>query len=130
MKKRIFAGLLTLVMAFTLLPVSALAEAGDWDPLTDPKDVDGSLVGNKTFTASDTLQTGRDGQLKVMPIYQVTSGYTTTTYNAMAYCGAEAASSDTDVVEVKQTDDGKQDIVIGTWEGGRYHQFLLHLQPE
>ena len=121
MKKRIFAGLLTLVMAFTLLPVSALAEAGDWDPLTDPKDVDGSLVGNKTFTASDTLQTGRDGQLKVMPIYQVTSGYTTTTYNAMAYCGAEAASSDTDVVEVKQTDDGKQDIVIGTWEGGDFH---------
>lgn len=121
MKKRIFAGLLTLVMAFTLLPVSALAEAGDWDPLTDPKDVNGSLVGNKTFTASDTLQTGRDGQLKVMPIYQVTSGYTTTTYNAMAYCGAEAASSDTDVVEVKQTDDGKQDIVIGTWEGGDFH---------
>ena len=121
MKKRIFAGLLTLVMAFTLLPVSALAEAGDWDPLTDPKDVDGSLVGNKTFTASDTLQTDRDGQLKVMPIYQVTSGYTTTTYNAMAYCGAEAASSDTDVVEVKQTDDGKQDIVIGTWEGGDFH---------
>ena len=121
MKKRIFAGLLTLVMAFTLLPVSALAEAGDWDPLTDPKDVDGSLVGNKTFTASDTLQTGRDGQLKVMPIYQVTSGYTTTTYNAMAYCGAEAASSDTDVVEVKQTDDGKQDMVIGTWEGGDFH---------
>ena len=121
MKKRIFAGLLTLVMVFTLLPVSAMAEAGDWDPLTDPKDVDGSLVGNKTFTASDTLQTGRDGQLKVMPIYQVTSGYTTTTYNAMAYCGAEAASSDTDVVEVKQTDDGKQDIVIGTWEGGDFH---------
>ena len=121
MKKRIFAGLLTLVMVFTLLPVSAMAEAGNWDPLTDPKDVDGSLVGNKTFTASDTLQTGRDGQLKVMPIYQVTSGYTTTTYNAMAYCGAEAASSDTDVVEVKQTDDGKQDIVIGTWEGGDFH---------
>ena len=121
MKKRIFAGLLTLVMAFTLLPVSALAEAGDWDPLTDPKDVDGSLVGNKTFTASDTLQTDKDGQLKVMPIYQVTSGYTTTTYNAMAYYGAEAASSNTDVVEVKQTDDGKQDICIGTWEGGDFH---------
>ena len=121
MKKRIFAGLLTLVMVFTLLPVSAMAEAGNWDPLTDPKDVDGSLVGNKTFTASDTLQTDRDGQLKVMPIYQVTSGYTTTTYNAMAYCGAEAASSDTDVVEVNQTDDGKQDIVIGTWEGGDFH---------
>ena len=121
MKKRIFAGLLTLVMVFTLLPVSAMAEVGNWDPLTDPKDVDGSLVGNKTFTASDTLQTDRDGQLKVMPIYQVTSGYTTTTYNAMAYCGAEAASSDTDVVEVKQTDDGKQDIVIGTWEGGDFH---------
>ena len=120
MKKRIFAGLLTLVMVFTLLPVSALAEAGDWDPLTDPKDVDCLVVGNKTFTASDTLQIGRDGQLKVMPIYQVTSGYTTTTYNAMAYCGAEAASSDTDVVEVKQTDDGKQDIVIGTWEGGDF----------
>ena len=121
MKKRIFAGLLTLVMVFTLLPVSAMAEAGNWDPLTDPEDVDGTLVGTKSFTAATTFQTGKDGQLKVMPIYQVTSGYTTTTYNAMAYCGAKAASNNTDVVEVKQTDDGKQDICIGKWEGGDFH---------
>ena len=123
MKKRIFAGLLTLVMVFTLLPVSALAEAGDWEQnlFNDFQSAYGTLVGTKSFTAATTFQIGKDGQLKVMPILEVPSGYTTITYNAMAYCGAKAASSDTDVVEVKQTDDGKQDIVIGTWEGGDFH---------
>ena len=123
MKKRIFAGLLTLVMVFTLLPVSALAEARDWEQnlFNDFQSAYGTLVGTKSFTAATTFQTSKDGQLKVMPILEVPSGYTTITYNAMAYCGAKAASSNTDVVEVKQTDDGKQDICIGKWEGGDFH---------
>ena len=153
MKKRIFAGLLTLVMVFTLLPVSAMAEAGNWEEnlFNGFRNAYGTVVGTKSFTAATTFQTGKDGQLKVMPILEVPSGYTTITYNAMAYCGAKAASSNTDVVEVKQTDDGKQDICIGKWEGGDFHgadclqvnvtpkkagravvtiSFLLHLQPE
>ena len=123
MKKRIFAGLLTLVMVFTLLPVSAMAEAGNWEQnlFNGFKSAYGTVVGTKSFTAATTFQTGKDGQLKVMPILEVPSGYTTITYNAMAYCGAKAASSNTDVVEVKQTDDGKQDICIGKWEGGDFH---------
>lgn len=109
MKKRIFAGLLTLVMVFTLLPVSAMAEAGNWEQnlFNGFKRAYGTVVGTKSFTAATTFQTGKDGQLKVMPILEVPSGYTTITYNAMAYCDAKAASSNTDVVEVKQTDDGK-----------------------
>ncbi|WP_418246843.1 InlB B-repeat-containing protein [Dysosmobacter sp.] len=123
MKKRIFAGLLTLVMVFTLLPVSAMAEAGNWEQnlFNGFKSAYGTVVGTKSFTAATTFQIGKDGQLKVMPILEVPSGYTTITYNAMAYCGAKAASSNTDVVEVKQTDDGKQDICIGKWEGGDFH---------
>ena len=123
MKKRIFAGLLTLVMVFTLLPVSALAEARDWEQnlFNDFQRAYGTLVDTKSFTAATTFQTDKVGQLKVMPILEVPSGYTTITYNAMAYCGAKAASSNTDVVEVKQTDDGKQDICIGKWEGGDFH---------
>ena len=123
MKKRIFAGLLTLVMVFTLLPVSAMAEAGNWEQnlFNGFNSAYGTLVGTKSFTATTTFQTDKDGQLKVMPILEVPSGYTTITYNAMAYCGAKAASNNTDVVEVKQTDDGKQDICIGKWEGGDFH---------
>ena len=123
MKKRIFAGLLTLVMVFTLLPVSAMAEAGNWEQnlFNGFKSAYGTLVGTKLFTAATTFQIGKDGQLKVMPILEVPSGYTTITYNAMAYCGANAVSSNTDVVKVKQTDDGKQDICIGKWEGGDFH---------
>ena len=123
MKKRIFAGLLTLVMVFTLLPVSAMAEAGNWEQnlFNGFKSAYGTVVGTKSFTAATTFQTGKDGQLKVMPILEVPSGYTTITYNAMAYCGANAVSSNTDVVKVKQTDDGKQDICIGKWEGGDFH---------
>ena len=123
MKKRIFAGLLTLVMVFTLLPVSAMAEAGNWEQnlFNGFRSAYGTVVGTKSFTAATTFQTGKYGQLKVMPILEVPSGYTTITYNAMAYCGAKAASSNTDVVEVKQTDDGKQDICIGKWEGGDFH---------
>ena len=36
MKRRILSSLMALVLVFGLLPVSAMAEAGDWDPLTNP----------------------------------------------------------------------------------------------
>ena len=41
MKRRILSSLMALVLVFGLLPVSAMAEAGDWDPLTNPDNVKG-----------------------------------------------------------------------------------------
>ena len=88
MKKRIFASLLALVMAFSLLPASALAEARDWDPLTSVHDVAGQYAGSgATRRASTTLTIGAGvGELKTMP----TLDYGNYSYNAMAYCGATA----------------------------------------
>ena len=61
MKKRIFAGLLTLVMVFTLLPVSAMAEAGNWEQnlFNGFKRAYGTVVGTKSFTAATTFQTDK-----------------------------------------------------------------------
>lgn len=74
MKKRIFAGLLTLVMVFTLLPVSAMAEARDWEQnlFNDFNSAYGRVEGAKSFTAATTFQTGRDGpaQSDADPGYQ------------------------------------------------------------
>ena len=116
MKKRLFPILLAIVMSLSLLPVSAMAEAGDWDPLTNPDNVYGSLdmsrSYNKQYSTTFTIGAGI-GQLKAMPILDTSNA----SYNAMAYCGAKAVSSDPDVVEVN-TKDGHQDIVIGKWQGG------------
>ena len=116
MKKRLFPILLAIVMSLSLLPVSAMAEAGDWDPLTNPDNVYGSLDTsrsyNKQYSTTFTIGAGI-GQLKAMPILDTSNA----SYNAMAYCGAKAVSSDPDVVEVN-TKDGHQDIVIGKWQGG------------
>lgn len=118
MKKRIFASLLALVMAFSLLPASALAEARDWDPLTSIDDVAGQYAGSgATRRASTTLTIGAGvGELKTMP----TMDYGNYSFNAMAYCGATATSSNPDVLEVN-TKDGHPDIVIGTWQGGSFN---------
>ena len=118
MKKRIFASLLALVMAFSLLPASALAEARDWDPLTSIDDVAGRYAGyGATGRASTTLTIGAGvGELKTMP----TMDYGNYSYNAMAYCGATATSSNPDVLEVN-TKDGHPDIDIGTWQGGSFN---------
>ena len=118
MKKRIFASLLALVMAFSLLPASALAEARDWDPLTSIDDVAGQYAGyGATGRASTTLTIGAGvGELKTMP----TMDYGNYSYNAMAYCGATATSSNPDVLEVN-TKDGHPDIDIGTWQGGSFN---------
>ena len=108
--KRTLSMLLVLVMALSLLPMMAFAEAGDWNPLTDPKDVQGTLVGNKSFTASTTADAGSQANLRVMPILDDGSYY----YNAMAYCGAIASSSNESVVSLVKD----SPIHIGKWEGG------------
>ena len=114
MKKRTRIGalLMAVVMIFSLTTVS-FAEAGQWDPLTDPETVKGTLYDYKTSYASTQFERGKSGALRMMPTY--TEG--SYVYNASAYCGATATSDNPDVVEVK-TKDGHQDIVIGKWVGG------------
>lgn len=114
MKKRTRIGalLMAVVMIFSLTTVS-FAEAGQWDPLTDPETVKGTLYDYKTSYASTQFERGKPGALRMMPTY-TEGGYG---YNASAYCGATATSDNPDVVEVK-TKDGHQDIVIGKWVGG------------
>lgn len=114
MKKRTRIGalLMAVVMIFSLTTVS-FAEAGQWDPLTDPDTVKGTLYDYKTSYASTQFERGKPGALRMMPTY--TEG--DYVYNASAYCGATATSDNPDVVEVK-TKDGHQDIVIGKWVGG------------
>ena len=99
--------MLALIMVLCMIPTTALAEAGAWDPLTDPNTVAGSLVGKETFSASTTMEAGKDGYLRLMPTLD-SGNYT---YNAMAYCGAKAKSNNTSIVEVKS-------IEIGKWVGG------------
>ena len=105
--KKSLALMLALIMVLCMIPTTAFAEAGDWDPLTDPNTVAGSLVGKKTFSASTTMEAGKDGYLRLMPTLD-SGNYT---YNAMAYCGAKAKSNNTSIVEVKS-------IEIGKWVGG------------
>ena len=105
--KKSLAVMLALIMALCMIPTTAFAEAGDWDPLTDPNTVAGSLVGRKTFSASTAMEVGKEGYLRLMPTLD-TGKYT---YNAMAYCGATATSNNTSIVEVKS-------IEIGKWVGG------------
>ena len=111
MKKRRFYKILSLVLTMlltvALLPLTAFAEAGDWDPLTDPDDVLGDLVDTVTSNASTTVELGNEGYLRTMPTLNV-GNYT---YNASAYCGATARSNNTGIVEVKS-------IEIGSWQGG------------
>ena len=105
--KKSLAVMLALIMVLCMIPTTAFAEAGDWDPLTNPDDVEGEFAGNKSFTASTTMEAGKDGYLRLMPTLDV-GNYT---YNAMAYCGATATSKNTSIVEVKS-------IEIGKWVGG------------
>ncbi len=105
--KKSLALMLALIMVLCMIPTTAFAEAGDWDPLTDPNTVAGSLVGKKTFSASTTMEAGKDGYLRIMPTLDAGNN----SYNAMAYCGAKATSNNTSIVEVKS-------IEIGKWVGG------------
>ena len=105
--KKSLAVMLALIMVLCMIPTTAFAEAGDWDPLTNPDDVKGELADNKSFTASTTMEAGKDGYLRLMPTLDAGNN----TYNAMAYCGAKAKSNNTSIVEVKS-------IEIGKWVGG------------
>ena len=58
MKKRLFPILLALVMSFSLLPVSAMAEAGDWDPLTKSSAIKGTIKAGISEAASTTKAPG------------------------------------------------------------------------
>ena len=108
--KKSLAVMLALIMVLCMIPTTAFAEAGDWDPLTNPDDVEGEFAGNKSFTASTTMEAGKDGYLRLMPTLDA-GNYT---YNAMAYCGAKAKSNNTSIVEVKS-------IEIGKWVGGEWN---------
>ena len=105
--KKSLAVMLALIMVLCMIPTTAFAEAGDWDPLTDPNTVAGSLVERKTFSASTTMEAGKDGYLRLMPTLDAGNN----SYNAMAYCGAKATSNNTSIAEVKS-------IEIGKWVGG------------
>ena len=107
MKRRILSSLMALVLVFGLLPVSAMAVAGNHDPLTKSCAIKGTIMTGMSQTASTTKAPG-DVELRIMPT--MTSG--NTTYNAMAYCGVEVVSSNPEVAAVKLTN-GHQDIVIG-----------------
>ena len=105
--KKSLAVMLALIMVLCMIPTTAFAEAGDWNPLTNPDDVAGEFAGNKSFTASTTMEAGKDGYLRLMPTLDTGNS----TYNAMAYCGATATSNNTSIAEVKS-------IEIGKWVGG------------
>ena len=71
MKRRILSSLMALMLVFGLLPVSAMAEAGDWDPLTNPGNVKG-YYGGEDYRGSGTTQFtigAGIGQLKLKPTF-------------------------------------------------------------
>lgn len=115
MKKRLFPILLALVMSFSLLPVSAMAEAGNHDPLTESSAIKGTIKAGISQAASTTKAPG-DVELRIMPTMTIGNA----DYNAMAYCGVEAVSNNPEVAAVKLTN-GHQDIVIGKWQGGDWN---------
>lgn len=104
---KFFALFLAIVMVCALVPMTAFAEAGDWDPLTDPDTVAGDYAGSKTFRSTKSLEAGKPGELLSMPILN-SGNYS---FNATAYCGAKAVSSNTAILTV----DG---IQIGKVQGG------------
>ena len=115
MKRRILSSLMALVLVFGLLPVSAMAEASNHDPLTKSSAIKGTIKSGMSQTASTTKAPG-DVELRIMPTMTIGNA----TYNAMAYCGVEAVSSNPEVAAVKLTN-GHQDIVIGKWQGGDWN---------
>lgn len=80
-RKRLTALLLTLCLAFTLMPTTAFAEAGDWDPTTPKEEVMGQYKGfQSSQPSSTTLKVGNPGYLRMMPTLSI-GNYE---YNAMA----------------------------------------------
>ena len=113
MKRRTMALLLALCLLVSLVPMTAFAEAGDWDPTISSGNIRGSINAGMSSTASTTKYLGAgDIQLKVMPTTTIGNA----TYNAMAYCGVKAVSSNPSVASVKENGIG-----IGTWQGGDFN---------
>ena len=107
MKKRLFPILLAIVMSLSLLPVSAMAKASDWGadrPKSEIKSVYRIQNGETESPSTNFILGNGDGQLRTMP----TGSEKGQSFNASAYCGVTAVSSDPDVVEVKNYE-------IGTW---------------
>ena len=105
--------LLALCLLVSLVPMTAFAEAGDWDPTMSSGNIRGSINAGMSSTASTSKYLGAgDIQLKVMPTTTIGNA----TYNAMAYCGVTAISSNPSVASVKENGIG-----IGTWQGGDFN---------
>lgn len=107
MKRRILSSLMALVLVFGLLPVSAMAKASNWGAYRPKSEIkSGYQIRNgETKSPSTNFILGNgDGQLRTMP----TGSENGQSFNASAYCGVTAVSSDPDVVEVKNYE-------IGTW---------------
>ena len=107
MKRRILSSLMALVLVFGLLPVSAMAKASDWGadrPTSEIKSVYQIQNGETKSPSTNFILGNGDGQLRAMP----TGSENGQSFNASAYCGVTAVSSDPDVVEVKNYE-------IGTW---------------
>ena len=115
MKKRTMALLLALCLLVSLVPMTAYAEAGDWGVTRSVSEIKSqyAIQPGLNSTASTTKYLGEgDILLKTMPT--LTQG--NSTYNAMAYCGVTASSSNPGVAAVKEGG-----FSIGTWEGGAFH---------
>ena len=107
MKRRILSSLMALVLAFGLLPVSAMAKASNWGadrPKSEIKSGYQIRNGETKSPSTNFILGNGDGQLRTMP----TGSENGQSFNASAYCGVTAVSSDPDVVEVKNYE-------IGTW---------------
>ncbi len=107
MKRRILSSLMALVLVFGLLPVSAMAKASNWGadrPKSEIKSRYQIRNGETKSPSTNFILGNGDGQLRTMP----TGSENGQSFNASAYCGVTAVSSDPDVVEVKNYE-------IGTW---------------
>ena len=107
MNRRILSSLMALVLVFGLLPVSAMAKASNWGadrPKSEIKSGYQIRNGETKSPSTNFILGNGDGQLRTMP----TGSENGQSFNASAYCGVTAVSSDPDVVEVKNYE-------IGTW---------------
>lgn len=71
-RKRLTALLLTLCLVFTLMPTTAFAEAGNWNPTTPRTEVQDKNAGfQSSQPSSTTLQVGNTGYLRMMPTLSI-----------------------------------------------------------
>ena len=60
------------VLGLTLMPTTAFAEAGDWDPTTPKEEVMGQYKGfQSSQPSSTTLKVGNPGYLRMMPTLSI-----------------------------------------------------------